>query len=161
MKKQLRLFICFCLTASCSINPETTKKVHLHKGDTVKLNKSFVIPELYSHVIFQNGKIVNKKTLQRFKTSCIIDVIKLGPVLFQQGDFEVSKVSYNEEWYIEAAAIERYYTEIHLNAAEKNKSVILTCQILDEPMRHHSFPVTEIQQAMGNYIIFSSIDNKH
>lgn len=160
MQKILLLTICTSIAISCSSNPASEKKIHLVKGDTVKLNRSFSVAKLSSHVIFQDGEIIKQRDLQRYETSCIIDTKSLGPETIQPGDFEVKKVTYNDEWYSDAAAELRYYTEFYLNAVKQDKELILTCQTLDDTMRRHTFPADEIKQATGDYLIFSSIDNK-
>jgi len=161
MKNHLfHLLICSYLVTSCSTSPDTANEIHLTKGDIVKLVQSFTIPDLYSHVIFQDGEIIKEGSLQWYKTSCIADTKSLGPKTVEQNDFNISKVSYYEEMYSYEGATIRYYTEFHLDAADPNENIILTCQVLDGTMRHHNFPLNEVKQATGQYFTFSSIDNK-
>jgi len=156
----LCLFICCYLASACSTLPDTTKQTYLEKNDTVKLSKPISIPELYSHVILQDGEIIRESSLQRYKTSCIVTTYGLGPKTVQQNDYKVSKVSYYEDWYSSAAAVLRYYTEFHLKADSPERNIVLTCQVLDGPMQHHVFPLSEIRQATGEYFTFSSTDNR-
>jgi hypothetical protein len=156
----LSLFICCNLSASCSTTTDVTKETYLKIGDTANLNKSFSIPDLYSHANFQNGEIVDDGSIQNYKTSCIVATGSLGPKTVQQNDYSVSKVSYYEDWYSSAGAVLRYYTEFHLKAASPDNSIVLTCQILDGPMQRHGFPLSEIRQATGQYFTFSSTDNR-
>jgi hypothetical protein len=156
----LYLLICSYLAASCSTSPETVDENHLKKGDSVRLEQSFAIPDLYTHVIFQDGEIIKEGSIHPYKTSCIADTNSLGPKTIEQNDFKVSKISYFEDIYSDLGATIRYYTEIHLDAADSKKNITLTCQVLDGTMQHHSFPLSEIKQATGQYFTFSSTDNK-
>lgn len=158
--RPLTLLVFTCLAASCSINSSAVKEVHLQKGDGVKLSKAFTVPDLRSHVILQDGEVVNDRSLKLYKTSCIIDVFKLGPETYQPADFEVSQVSYNEEWYSDMAASIRYYTEINLKPKKQGDQFILTCQVVDGTMQYHNFPLNEIQRAVGGYFTFAATDNK-
>ena len=145
--------------ASCSHIASTFSEVNLRKGDSAQLNKAFTVPELYSHIILQDGNVVTQHSLQIYNISCIIDVSRLGPETYLPADFEVSKVSYNEEWYSSTAGTIRYYTEIHLKPEKQGDSMTLTCQLVDDTMKHHSFPLSEIRQAVGDYFIFSATGN--
>lgn len=156
----LCLFICSSLVAACSTRPDTEDNIHLASGDTVKLNKAFTIPDLFAHVVFQDGEIIDKRLIQWYQTSCMLDTNSLGPKTIAQNTFQVSQVTYNEDMYSDAGAIIRYYTEFHLDAADPKKNSILTCQVLDDTMQHHDFPLSEIRQATGEYFTFSSTDNK-
>jgi hypothetical protein len=161
MKAHLSLlFFCLCIVTSCVTSPDRSKEIHLSKGDIVRLERSFTIPDLYSHVIFQDGEIVKENSLQHYKTSCFVDTFSLGPKTIQQNNYRVSKVSYSEDWYSSTSATLRYYTEFHLDAADPDENIILTCQVLDGPMQHHGFPLSEIRKATGQYFTFSSTDNK-
>jgi hypothetical protein len=56
--------------------------------------------------------------------------------------------------YSDAAAIIRYFTEFHLSSDEdRQQDLIITCQILDDTMRHHSFPFDEVALATGAYFM--------
>jgi len=156
----LRLFICCYLASSCSTLPGTAKQTYLEKNDTVRLNKPISIPDLYSHVVLQDGEIIRESSLQRYKTSCIVTTYSLGPKTVEQNDYKVSKVSYYDDWYSSAAADLRYYIEFHLKADAPESNIVLTCQVLDGPMQHHDFPLSEIRQATGEYFTFSSTDNR-
>lgn len=161
MKNRLLYLFIYCyLAASCSTISDAVDEVYLNKDDTVKLNKPIDVPDLYSHVILQDGEITREGSLQRYKTSCIVDTADLGPKTIQQNVYRVSKVSYFEDWYSSAAAVLRYYTEFHLKASSPEQNIVLTCQVLDGPMQHHGFPLSEIRQATGHYFTFSSTDNK-
>jgi hypothetical protein len=154
------LLICSYLLTSCSTSPDTSNEVHLTKGDNARLEKSFTIPVLFSHVIFQDGEIIREDDLQWYKTSCIADTNSLGPKTVEKDTFKVNKVSYFEDIYSDLGATIRYSAEFRLDAADPKKNIILTCQVLDGTMRHHNFPVSEIKQATGQYFTFSSTDNK-
>lgn len=161
MKKTLLPLFIYCfLATSCSSLPDADKQVYLNKGDTVKLNRSFPVPESYAHVNFQNGEIISDGSIQWYETSCVVDTDSLGPKTVPQNDYQVSEVSYDEDWYSNAGAVLRYYTEIHLKAASTEKNIVLTCQVLDDPMQHHSFPLSEIRQATGQYFTFSAKENQ-
>lgn len=155
----LALFALSVFTTACSNMASTVNEIHLKKGDLVQLGKPFTVPDLYAHIILQGGNVVNQRSLQVYSTSCIIGVNRLGPETYPPAEFEVSEVSYNEEWYSNSAGTIRYYTEIHLKPRKQGDGILLTCQLVDDTMRHHSFPLSEIQQAVGDYFIFSTTDN--
>ena len=93
--------------------------------------------------------------LMAYQTSCVVDNNDLGPKEIQPQHYKVHKVTYNEEMYFDAAAIIRYFTEFHLSSDEgPQQHLIITCQILDDTMRHHSFPVDEVALTTGAYLSF-------
>jgi hypothetical protein len=156
----LYLLIYTSLAASCSFTSVTDEETHLKPGDTVRLNKSLTVPDLYSHVTLQDGELIRDGLIQQYKTSCIIGSKSLGPKTIRQNDYKVSKVSYYEDMYSDPAANMRYYTEFYLNADKPEDNLVLTCQVLDAILKHHVFPLSEIRRATGSYFTFSSIDNK-
>lgn len=158
--KPLTLTILTCVASACSSNFNAVKENHLTKGDSVSLSKPFTVPDLRSHIILQDGKVVDDRALKLYISSCIIDVDRLGPETYQPAGFEVSKVSYNEEWYSDTAGTIRYYMEIHLKPEKQGDNMILTCQVIDGTMQHHNFPLNEIKQAVGDYFTFSATDSK-
>jgi len=154
------LLICSFLVASCSTSPESVDEEHLMKGDGVRLEQSFTIPDLFSHVIFQDGEIIRENSLQRYRTNCIADTHSLGPRTIEKNAFEVSKASYFQDFYSDPSATIQYAVAFHLQAADSHDNIILTCRVLDAIGRYHVFPLSEIKQATGRYFTFSSIDNK-
>ena len=161
MKNHLLCLFIYCfLAASCSTLSDTDNKAYLNKGDTVKLSRPFPVPELYSHVNFQKGEIVSDSALQGYENSCVVDTYSLGPKTVPQNEYQVSEVSYYEDWYSRAGAVLRYYTEFHLTPTSTGENIILTCQVLDSPMQYHPFPLSVIRQVTGQYFTFLPKDNQ-
>ena len=148
------LLFCGFLLLSCQTSPETS---HITRGNVISLNKTISIPQIQSHVIIQFGEIIRETDLKAYETSCIVDSQDLGPVSIQPQSYKVRKVTYNEEFYSDAGAIIRYFTEIFLTAGDPQQNLILTCQTLGDTMQHHSFPVNEIKQATRDYFIFDNL----
>ena len=145
------LLLCLHLLTSCSGSLNKPDEQYLSPGNIIKLERSFTVPALYSHVIFQDGKIINENNLAPYRTSCILDLHDLGPTTYQAEAFTIDKVEYNEEMYSDAGAVVRYFTEFYLTSDTHKKRNILTCQILGDTMQYQSFPLTEIEQATGQY----------
>ena len=150
--KSLILVISISLLLSCHSAPGLR---HLKQGDSVSLNKVIAFPELSSHIILQAGEVITGNDLMAYQTSCVVDNNDLGPKEIQPQHYQLRKVTYNEEMYSDAAAIIRYFTEFYLSSDEGHQwDLIITCQILDDTMRHHSFPVVEVIQATADYFSF-------
>lgn len=165
-----------CLVAlfnsSCSSELYKDNATHLSAGNKITLTKPFEIKKLFSHVIFQDGEIINETELTPYRVSCIFDAYNLGPKSVQPSQFNITKVTYNDEMYSDSGAVVRYFTEFYLESTkietgqietgqiendkekQSNKN-ILTCQILDDTLQYHPFSLTEIKQATGLYFDFS------
>jgi len=146
------LLICSFLLLSCQTSPEPD---YISRGDVISLNKSLAIPKLRSHITIQYGEIADEADLNVYEHNSIIENRELGPKTIQPESYTVSKVTYNEEWYSDAGAIIRYFTEIYLNSDNsQQQDLILSCQILGNTMEHHSFTADEIKQVTGGYFNF-------
>lgn len=144
--------ISILLLVSCQPVPQPR---HLKRGDAVSLNKVISFTEMSSHIILQAGRVIEDDDLKAYQTSCVVDNNDLGPKEIQPQNYRISKVTYNEEMYFDAAAIIRYFTEFYLTSDEgRQQDIILTCQTLDGTMQHHSFPADEVRLATGDYFTF-------
>lgn len=152
-KQSIALLFSFILL-SCQTDPGSAETRNLSSGDNVSLRRTIIFPDLQSHIIIQNGKIIADSDLYAYKTSCLVDNRDLGPKTIQPQSYTVRKVTYNEEMFSDGGAIIRYFIEIYLTANDQQHNLILTCQTLDDTMQYHIFPVTEIEQTTGDYFSF-------
>lgn len=145
---------CLHLVTSCSNNPSKYDEQYLSAGDSIKLIRPITVRDLRSHVIFQDGEIINEDDLAPYRTSCIFEAHKLGSKTYQSEILTLNKIDYYEEMYSDGGAVVRYFTEFYLASNDHKDGFILTCQVLDDTMQYHSFPSDEIKQATGNYFNF-------
>lgn len=146
--------LCVCLITACNNTILTDDASYLTAGKSVKLMKPIEIRPGYSHVLFQDGKIITLETdLNTYRTSCFIDVFDLGPARYEADTFTVDRVTYKEEMYSDTGAVVRYYVEYVLDSEtrQSTKPVVLTCQILDDIAGYNPFPISELRQAVGSY----------
>jgi hypothetical protein len=127
---------------------------YLTTGDEIALTRAFDVAALRSHIILQDGKIIEDGDLSPYRISCIFDVYDLGPATYQPQIFNVTDVTYNEEMYSDLGAVVRYFTEFYLSSNHSQKKKTLTCQVLDDTTQYHPFAISEIKQATGDYFIF-------
>jgi hypothetical protein len=158
-RKLIAALLCLPMLAACSQTQERNSENNLKPGDTVILNKDLTTPRGEYHMKFQLGEI--KQKIQKYSNNCIIETRYKGPVTYTAGPYTVTKVQYEEEFFSDATATVEYSTTFHLEAQNvsgnaTNKRFKLRCKVLDGTMAHHSFPVPDIKQVMGDIMDFNA-----
>jgi hypothetical protein len=140
---------------ACAYNSDTADGRDLKVGDKVTLNIPLHIKPLFSHINLQYGEVKTKEQIQPYYNNCILDTLHLGPRQVNAQSYIVNKIGYFEDMYSDAGAVIRYRLEIQLQATNGNDPLSLSCRVLDDTMRYHVFPVSEIKQVVGDYLSFT------
>lgn len=154
MKTLVFIFTTLLITACqplCSDNPASIT-FDIPAGSTLILNKQLPIDAGNTHAVIQHGKITSDKAKDLYNISCSLEMKAFGPRTVNPGSFNIKRIEDGQE---EASGpnIIRYYTEVYLFSEHNSDIIKLECSAWGD-RADGSFPVAEMQKALGDYFSF-------
>jgi len=122
-------------------------------GSTLTLNKELPVESGKTHTVIQAGKLTSYKEKDLYKVSCSFEMKAFGPRTVKPGTFQISRTEDGQE-QASTPTIIRYYTEVYLYSGHNSDIIKLVCSVWGDRL-DGSFPVSEMQKALGNYFSFS------
>ena len=135
----------------CSNDPASIT-FDIPAGSTLTLNKDLPIESGNTHAVIQHGKITSDKAKDLYSLSCRLEMKAFGPRTVKPDIFNIKRTEDGQE---EASGpyIIRYYTEVYLFSEHNSDIIKLVCSVWGD-RADGSFPVAEMQKALGDYFSF-------
>jgi len=150
------------LLASCqSINTDNPSSLSfdIPDGSTLSLNKNLPVESGKTHAVIQAGKITSYKDKDLYNLSCSFEMKAFGPRTVKPDTFNISRTEDGQE-QASGPNIIHYYTEVYLYSDHNSDIIKLVCSVWGDRL-DGSFPVSEMQKALGEYFSFSFAKANH
>ena len=155
MKTPSVITVCLLVTACQSLhsNEPSSLAFDIPDGSTLSLNKNLTVDKGNTHTVIQAGKIITEINKNRYDVSCRFEMKAFGPRTVNPDTFEISRTEDGQE-QASGHNIINYYTEVYLHSDHNSDIIKLLCSVWADRL-DGSFPVSEMQKALGNYFSFS------
>lgn len=154
--KQILIIAISILVSSCQSlhsNDPSSIAFDIPDGSTLSLNKNLPVDEGNTHTIIQGGKVTTEKSKDLYSISCRLEMKAFGPRTVNPDTFEIRRTEDGQE-QASGPYIVRYYTEVYLYSDHNSDIIKLVCSVWADKL-DGSFPVSEMQKALGGYFSFS------
>jgi len=155
LKKILILATCILVSSCQSLHSDdpTSIAFDIPDGSVLSLNKSLPIDAGNTHTIIQEGKVTTDKNKDLYNISCSLEMKAFGPRTINPDTFEIRRTEDGQE-QASGPNIIHYYTEVYLYSDHNSDIIKLVCSVWADRL-DGSFPVSEMQKALGDYFSFT------
>jgi len=158
MKLLLVITTCLFISSCQSLhsNDPASLTFDIPDGSTLRLNKNLPVDKGNTHAVIQAGKISSEKNKDLYNISCRLEMKAFGPRTVKPDTFEISRTEDGQE-QASGPYVINYYTEVYLHSDHNSDIIKLVCSVWADRL-DGSFPVSEMQKALGDYFSFTFIN---
>lgn len=120
-------------------------------GTELVLNRPLTIPAQRAHIMLQHGK--PSQAASEFEVACRFEVKDLGPRTIQPDTFLITGYNTQEDWE-NYPHTKRYSKIIRLESRQQPGIMPMVCEYYDYPIRGRPVTLTQIKEALGDYLSF-------
>ncbi len=160
--KVIAFTVAAILLASCQSmhsNDPASIAFDIPDGSTLTLNKKLPVKKDNTHVVIQAGQIVTEKDKDLYAVSCSFEMKAFGPRTVYPDTFNIRRTEDGQE-QASGPYIIRYNTEIYLYSDHNSDIIKLDCSVWADKTEG-SFPVSRIQETLGDYFSFNFAREKN